>query len=547
MIIMKNKPNIQTYILSFIFCLLPFVINAQEAFVHVSNSEIYEFIDELAAEQIFEINDLVKPYARITISNFLKIADQSRDKLNSRQVKELDFYLKDYNKELKKNKKDFKKRIDLFFYKDSLFTISVNPIAGIQYFSNKTNTVFHRWNGAEAFSYIGNWSFYASLRDNHESNKLYLEEYAMQRQGGNYKTVNEGGDYSEMRGGITYQWKWGSIGIIKDNPKWGYGYNGSVILSGQTPSYAHVYFNANPVKWFKFNYQHGWLVSEVLDSAASFTYTNTYGTGRRDVLQNKYIAANMFTFSPWANTDISFGNSVIYSLENIHPAYFIPLMFYKSIDHTLNSTDQSGTNVGQNSQMFFALSVRELKHVHLYTSFFLDEIHISNITDPEKHSNFYSLKSGVRISNWPFQNIAANVEYTRTNPLTFQHNIPVTTFESNGYNLGHYLKDNAQEIYLSIAVRPIRGMIAQLSYTHAKKGPDYTELGSYRLGLPFMETVEWENKTLKLDLKYQVINDGFVFLSFAKSSITGDKVDVYTPAYLVGDNFTTSFGLNFGF
>jgi len=255
----------------------------------------------------------------------------------------------------------------------------------------------------------------------------------------------------------------------------------------------------------------------------------------------------MFTFTPWSGFDVSFGNSVIYSLPNVHPAYLLPLMFYKSIDHTLNSTDQAGTNVGQNSQMFFAASLRRIKHLHLYSTFFLDEIAIGRMTDPVSHSNFYSLKAGAKVSNWPVRNTSLTVEFTRTNPLTFQHNIPVTTFETNGYNLGHYLKDNSQELYVALQIRPLRGLLIDLSYLDAKRGPDYTELGTNRLGLPFIETVEWKNKTFKARFLYQIINDGFVFMEFIKSNVSGAKAEVYTPQLFQGNQFTVSMGLNFGF
>ena len=84
--------------------------------------------------------------------------------------------------------KNFDKRLDVYTYKDSLFTFSVNPILGIDYFSNDSGSFYHRWNGAEAFAYIGkHWGFYASLRDNHESILLEKEDFLTQRTGANYK------------------------------------------------------------------------------------------------------------------------------------------------------------------------------------------------------------------------------------------------------------------------------------------------------------------------------------------------------------------------
>jgi hypothetical protein len=538
-----------TLILSISLLLLSSSLKAQEVYLHTSNESIYEFLDEFAGLGVIELNSVIKPYSRIFIANKLKEIKESTYALNKRQQSELDFYLKDFNKELiptytRKNK-SFDKRFDILFYKDSLFTFSVNAILGGEYFMNDSGNFFHRWNGAEAHAYVGNhWGFYASLRDNHESEILTNEEFLTQRTGANYKANDGGGDFSEMRGGLTYSWDWGSFGIVKDHFTWGNNYNGANIFSGRTPSFAHIKLNLKPVEWFEFNWVHGWLVSEVIDSAGSMTFTNAYGTDQRDMMFDKYLAANMFTFKPFKNFYISAGNSVIYSSDGPQLQYLIPVMFYKSVDHTYNATDQSGRNVGQNSQMFFDLSSRNIKKVHLSATLFVDELSTSRFTN-DTVWNFWSLKGSVRISN-VIPNTFITAEYTKSMPLIYKHHIPTTTFESNGYNLGHYLMDNSQELYLSLVFKPYKTLSFKLTYLYAKKGEDYDDLGGSRLGNPYMETVEWENKSISFNVNYQIINDGYVFLKYLHSDISGDQIK-YTASVLHGKQNTISFGMNLGF
>jgi hypothetical protein len=82
-----------------------------------------------------------------------------------------------------------------------------------------------------------------------------------------YKEANYGGDFSDSKGGISlYTW-WGSIGLIKDNIVWGDSYNSSNIISGRAPSFPMLTLNLKPVRWLEFNYIHGWLVSNVIDSS----------------------------------------------------------------------------------------------------------------------------------------------------------------------------------------------------------------------------------------------------------------------------------------
>ncbi|MCK7533926.1 MAG: hypothetical protein MZV63_24305 [Marinilabiliales bacterium] len=42
-----------------------------------------------------------------------------------------------------------------------------------------------------------------------------------------------------MKGGVTWSWKWGWIGLIKDNFIWGNNYNGANIFDGKNP-YFHT-------------------------------------------------------------------------------------------------------------------------------------------------------------------------------------------------------------------------------------------------------------------------------------------------------------------
>ena len=232
-------------------------------------------------------------------------------------------------------------------------------------------------------------------------------------------------------GGITYTWKWGSFGAIKDHFVWGDNEHGSNIFSGRTPSFAHLHLHLKPARWLDFNYIHGWLVSNVIDSAKNY-YVN--GSLNRQVFRPKYVAANLATITLVKGLDVSIGNSIVYSDQNVNPAYLIPVFFYKSVDHTQTST--GADELGQNAQMFFNISSRNIKNVHLYLSGFIDEISFSNALDEKEQSNFISGKIGMKISNLFHKNIFLTGEYTRTNPITYRHYVATTTFESNGYNMG---------------------------------------------------------------------------------------------------------------
>lgn len=537
----------------------------QVVYEHISRRSIYDFLDELANAKLIEINSAIKPYSRLFIAEKLKIASENTYKLSKRQQQELEFYLKDYRLELQPGTSGMKPlnifpKSDHFatalnplgfHYKDSVFTASVRPIWGIDSYTNTNGNAYHRWGGLEAFAYITEHiGGYTSLRDNYESDIMTSPEYFNQNPGAPQKNSPEGGiEYSEARGGMMASWKWGAIGIVKDHAEWGNNYNGSNILSGRTPSFAQIKLQLTPVRWFEFNYMHGWLVSEVIDSSRSYWDNGKY----RGVFYNKYIAANMFTFRPVKHLEVSLGNSVVYSDMNVHAAYLVPFLFYKSVDHTLNATNAAG-QTGQNAQLFFDISSRNIKNLHLFLTLFVDEFSTKRVTDPNSH-NFLSWKGGFRLSNWPVKNIILTGEYTYTLPITYQHNIATTTFESNQYNLGHYLRDNSQDIYVAAAFKPVRGLAVECYYNLALHYNDYVYNYDPDIDMkPVMQDLTWRNSRLGIEARYEFLNNAFVFCGIIFGNNEGFEVDginyylqKYSPDIFQGKTSTYRAGFNIGF
>ena len=537
MINMRSLSQIVT-LLTVILFIQSVNLYSQTVYYHIQNEALYDYLDECANAGLIELNSAVKPYSRMFIARKLASLDTLKSELNKRQQKDLDFYLKDFNKELKPDK-HFDKRFDIFYYKDSLFTFSANLILGAEYHTNENGSAPFWWNGAEIFSYVGNLGIYVSLRDHHDKELLVQDRYLTRRRGGNHKG---GGDFEEIRGGITWSWKWGNVGIMMDHNVWGSGYNGANIQSGRTPSIARINLQMKPIRWFEFNYYHGWLVSEVVDSNRSY-YSGSQTTGAyREVYHPKYLAANMFTFTPVRKLNISLGNSIVYTDIGVHPAYLIPVFFFKGVDHTLNSGIEN-----MNSQMYLDVSSRNVRNLHLYGTWYVDEVNIGNMFNPEKHSNYFSWKLGVRLSNFPLKNLDLTGEWTRSNSNVFRHPVNTLTYESNQYNLGHYMTDNAREYYFALGYRPVRGLHLMLSYLFAQKGPDHTELGTDRLGIPFLESVEWENKTFRFRARYQIINDAYFYGEYRYSNISGNELDKYTHPLWHGKTNTFTIGANFGF
>lgn len=560
------------YAILFLGIFLPFYSFGQAIPEHVSNEAIYQFMDEMASENVISINSAIKPYTKEFITQKLYEAQEADSLLNQRQKKELEFYLKAYqiwNEEF--DNPYVHEKVNLlrkysdnaalsmthlgFTYRDSNFRAVVNPIWGYRYRSNDNGSVDHFWGGVDANVTIGKHiGIWASLRDNSITEILSWPGNFTRQDGGNYKLGvggRPGGDYSEMRGGISLGWKWGYVSLSKDHVQWGDNYHGSNIIDSRAPSFAMIKLHLKPVDWFEFDYLHGWLVSEVVDSTLS--YVSQYGEDR-EVFRPKNIASNMFTVHPWKHTSFSLGNSIVYSdMGGAHPAYLIPFLFYKSIDHTLNHGIQN-----QNSQMFLNVSVRKIKHLHLYGSMFIDEFKKDRIGNDSLH-NFFSYKGGVNLQNWPVPNVSFTYEYTYTYPITYKHRIRATTYATNNYGLGHYLGDNSQEHYFSAIVKPIPKLRLKAAYWVAIHGNEYVYDVSSGMDIdakPVLKDKTWQNKTFVLSAGYELLQNVYLKLVYENSSIKGFDVDgqtaqyyldMYTPGYYQGNQQTISLQFNIGF
>lgn len=549
-----------------ILIVVSFATSAQGNYETVQNTDLYSFIDDLASLKIVDVNTAIKPYSRQAIAQWLLEADQKSNQLSKAQKARLKIFLKEFALEAGNQKQglvELTKKSRNFAihllppevsYRDSSFSLLLRPIYGIRYFGSTNDNFYHSYGGAEFLGYYGkHWSGYASLRDNFQSlEPLARPLFLTLEQGGNYKIGvqgRSGADFSEMRGGLTYSWKWGSFSFIKDHIQWGDANHGSNILSGRTPSFPLVKLHLKPTKWLEFDYIHGWLISEEIDSTRSYYTSNG---DYRAVFSQKYIAANMYSVRPFRNLWIGIGNSIIYSDVDVQPAYLIPFFFFKSLDHTLNKGIEN-----QNSQMFLNISSRQIKHLHLFVSVFCDEFSIARLRDDRY--NFMSYKGGLSLNGWPLKDLSLEGEFIHTNPITYKHRVPTTTFVSNKFNLGHYLTDNSEELYLAARYNLISTLQLKLSYTNAVHGNDY----AYVFGgetdideLPMMEEKSWSSQVVSLRADYLPFPNIRVFAEYSFSDVNGYDVDDhsaqyylnrFSPTYLHGKTNTFMVGFGMGF
>lgn len=575
---------------------------AQNIPVPLTQVKLYDFLDELLADGVLVHQTAVRPYSRKQVATMLLEAQDADSLLNIRQKRDLAFYLNEFALERDTMVSNYVQYTDhstynvsladpQFSYRstDNMFKMRLRPILGGNLLMSKKGVIFHRWYGAELQMDIAkHLSIWGSLRDNSWSGDWLSKTYfptdndrrlgarihygASQMQpalmpiaGVQYKEANYGGDFSDSKGGISlYTW-WGSISVQRENIRWGDAYHASNILSGRAPAAPMISLQLTPCKWFQFDYFHAWLVSNVVDSTYYYVEETTNGTVRNYRPMNKFMAANMFTFTPIKQLSISFGNSIIYAERSIQAAYFIPIAFYKSLDHLLTKGVRTQN---QNSQAFASLSVRPVEHLHLYGSMFVDEIKFSRFKPSNKENNPLSYLVGFNWSGWPVKGLSLKAEFVRSYIASYIHSIEALDYTTNSFDMGHYLGDNAQSIYAELAYRPIRGMLIKASYTNDTKYNSYAYLRNNISATiaqkPFDHAI-FRNEVVQLDGVYEVHPNMYMTLTLQYNHARGfdniktdalpsedigsaqDYLDKYMPRYFQGKNLSVSAAFSFGF
>ena len=544
---------------------------AQNIPVPLTQTKLYDYLDELVTDGVISVQTTVRPYTREQVAKMLVEAQTVDSLLNLRQKKELAFYLNEFALERDTMVNNFVQYTDHTTYnlsladpqfsymtKDKMFKMRLRPILGANILASSKGAILQRWYGVDLQMDIAkHLSIWGSLRDNSWSgnwlNKQYYPTDDERRNGARihygasqvqpaltpilgvqYKEANYGGDFSDSKGGISiYTW-WGSISLQRENIRWGDAYHASNILSGRAPAAPMISLQLTPCKWFQFDYFHAWLVSNVVDSTYYYL-ENTTKPGVQDKEYrplNKFMAANMFTVTPIKQLSFSFGNSIIYAEHNIQAAYLIPIAFYKSLDHLLTKGIASQN---QNSQLFGSLSIRPVDHLHLYASVYVDEFKLSRLKSSNAEHNPVSYLVGFNWSGWPVKGLSLKGEFVRTNVACYTHSIDALTWTTNSFNMGHYMGDNAQSIYAEVAYRPIRGMLLKLSYTNDTKYNSYAYLRVYRGAdgvirdggisqtisqKPFDHCI-YRNDEVRLDGFYEVHPNMFVTMSLGYNHACG--------------------------
>jgi len=463
-----------------VFCVIAVATKVNSQVNETTSSSVYDYLYRMAQKGLIKWTDYQLPLDRKLISSAIDELFSKQDKLTKVESRELSFYRQEYlfddslNNEKIIFKKDAFNRFRAAKFEEGEAKIFVDPLIGLQFSKAGGKNIRHYFSGIRLAGYFGKrWGFNFSFRDNTEKGDSLPHTGSFSPVEGIVPTVQrpELINYSSFNYNIGYRWSNGSLSAGQENLSWGYGIGGNIALSGRAPSFPFIKFDFQPWNWLHFNYFHGWLQSNIIDSARSYnTGTGIYNS-TREVYYPKFIAHHSLTVTPVKGLDISIGESMVYG-DKIDFAYLIPINFFKVYDQ-YNST--YNINAGDNAQFFGFISSRNhLRKSHIYAQLFIDEIRVSKVFNNKEKRNQLGYTFGINRTDLFLNYLTAGVEYSRLNPFVYNNLIPTQTYKTHSYSLGDWMGNNADRIYLFAQYVPLPKLRIKFWYQKIRKGENGT-------------------------------------------------------------------------
>ena len=473
--------------------------------------EVYDFLKRVEARGILKnYRDATKPLSRKDIAGHLLSLEGLRGELTNVERDTYEYLKSEFSYELGSlggdpEPTDLRWHLLSLDLNQGIMNLDLN--GQLRWDGPKGQTVRYRGQGVRFYGYafknVGfqfNFIDYRETGPGRNAGKLNTPDPGIVLTSGKENAI----EYNTTEAQLSFQTGSFQFSLEKMHNVWGYGERGNVILSRKAPSYPQVKMRVPLSTWMDFVYVLADLNSNVIDSARSYmAYSSAITPFFRRVNRQKYLAAHVVEFTVIDGLDFSLGESVIYSDKGIQLMYLIPVMLFKSGEHYNRDTD--------NIQWFGSLDVNLIPKFNLNLSVLIDELTTDDLLRPTSARNQLGYTAGIHTYDLGLENLELIAEYTRLNPWVYSHKYPAATFTNNGYDLGHWIGQNADNLYLEARYLPIRPLRVGTFYERYRKGGLDDIAYQYRLpSKQFLYGPIRKESSMGFYGKYQFARDGFL-------------------------------------
>ena len=264
-------------------------------------------------------------------------------------------------------------------------------------------------------------------------------------------------DYNNSRGYITYSPTPAvRIKFGRDKALWGPG-SQSLYLSDYGPEYLYLHIRTRLGRWEYHNF-----FAQFVDFIPN--KPDAWGDHPR-----KYAAIHQLLWRPARGLCLGFYEAVMYSpwtptgRRGVELSYFIPVIFYRSIEQYLGSPDNGFLGVFGRANLW--------KHLQLYGQILIDDYNFSKRKEGQGWwANKYALQGGVKIIDAFLPTLDLFAEYNQVRPYTYSHSNVSNAWTHYGQFLAHPYGANLSELSGAFRYQPIGGLTLEGRYIHLLQG-----------------------------------------------------------------------------
>ncbi|MFH0991909.1 MAG: hypothetical protein V1799_18025 [bacterium] len=510
--------------LAILFVLSASLMVAQSIYLPVSH-EVYPFLKRMEARGFLrQYRDAAKPLSRLEIARHFVLLEGHILEMTEVERNTYEYLKGEFNYELdivlgSSEPSETRGHLMFMYLQNGILNLDFNGQLEQRNIGSKQ--VRLRSQGFKLYGYAtDDIGYYLNFVDNREVGGALNPTKSNTPDPGIVSTKRETEvlEYNTIEAQVTLALGQFQLSLEKMQNVWGSGRNGNIIFSTKTPSYPQFKLRFPITDWMDFIYLHADLNSAMIDSGRSYiSGSSSMAEYYRPVDRLKFIAAHQLEISVMDGLDLSLGESVVYSDRGPLLIYMIPIMFFKSAEHYNNDKD--------NIQWFFNADVNLIPDVNCYATLLLDDLSTDNLLGSSKANNEVAYTIGFQAYDVLKDNLEITCEYTRLNPWVYHHKFSATNVSSNGYDLGHWIGQNADNVFLELSYRPSRVWQFGSSYERFRKGGEKDIAYHYQNDLTapqFLFGPLRDEESFCLYGRYQFLRDGFITLS-AKSREVKDE------------------------
>ena len=501
-------PNLK----SLFFLALLFASQAFSQTIYISVShEVYPFLKRMETRGLLsEYRDAAKPLSRIVLARHLKTLEGALERMTEVERDEYEFLKGEFNYELATLAGDLEPSEIRWHVISETFPggiLNLEPNFRIGQTNVEKDNIRVRDQGIKLYGYVfDNVGYYFNFVDSREAGSAINFTKALTPDPSIVPTKQNDNslEYNNTEAQLNFHVGAFNFSIEKMQNIWGLERNGNLTFSTKAPSYPQIKLRVPVTGWMDFIYLHAELNSNVVDSTRSY-YANssTVDPYFREVDRLKYMAAHMIELTPVRGVDFSLGESVVYSDRGPLLIYLIPIMFFKSAEHYNGDKD--------NVQWFANLDLNLIRNTNIYFSLFIDDLALDDIFNPDRQRNYLGFTAGFQTYDVLLKNLELTAEYTRINPWVYTHKFTATEFTNNGYIMGSWMGQNADNVYLDLSYMPIRSFKFGGSMQVFRKGGLKDISYQYQVpSQPFLYGPLHEERSFGFHASYQFVRDGFI-------------------------------------